>query len=230
VPLATSDDQVLGALCVFDAQPRTWPAWVVEALRDLAQATMTEIELRSALRALSRSRAELERANRELASMHADAETRSQRDEMTGLLNRRGFLEHARRAASRRQGGAVMIYADLDGLKTINDTLGHDAGDAAIVAAAAVIRAAVPGTDVIGRLGGDELAVLVTNAGIEIAEALVARIEAATQDFNETSGHEWALAISAGFAFRRADEDVDVERMLADADARMYERKRAARS
>ena len=229
VPLQTSDAQVIGTLCVFDPCPREWPPELIDALTDLAQATITEIELRSTLRDLHQSREELQHANARLHTLHADADARSRRDEMTGLLNRRGFLASAREAASHAHGGTVVVYADLDGLKHINDTLGHEAGDAAIVAAAHVLRAAFRTTDLIGRLGGDELAVLVTNADGEVAAQLLARVHEEAARFNATAGCGWRLAISAGYVACRPGEPADVDAMLAAADNQMYAIKRGRR-
>lgn len=229
VPLRTSDEQVIGTLCVFDSCPREWEPELIDALADLAHSAITEIELRSTLRELHHSRDELQRANARLERLHADADARSRRDEMTGLLNRRGFLESAREAASKTRTGTVMIYADLDGLKHINDTLGHEAGDAAIVGAAHVLRLAFRSTDLIGRLGGDELAVLVTDADGDVAARLLATMHDEVAIFNASASCGWRLSISAGYVAYPPDETVDVDAMLAEADREMYAIKRARR-
>lgn len=101
-------------------------------------------------------------------------------DELTGLLNRRGFLAAAEREwqrARRDDRGAVCVALDLSGFKGINDTYGHAEGDAALVAVADVLRAAFRGSDVVGRLGGDEFVALVVPGGEVGAAPPVAQLE-----------------------------------------------------
>ncbi|GAF68066.1 unnamed protein product, partial [marine sediment metagenome] len=228
VPLETSGGEILGTLCVVDSRPRRWSPETINLLEDLAAATVTEIELRHALRLVADSQLKLEHAVAQLSSMHAVAELQSRLDHATGILNRRGFVAAAEDALV-RGGATVMIYADLDGLKEINDTFGHEAGDAAIVAAADVLRWTFRSTDILARLGGDEFCVLLTDADATCAAALVARVEEEVRRFNETSEHRWTLSMSLGYVANDEDERASIDAMLADADAKMYATKRARR-
>jgi diguanylate cyclase (GGDEF)-like protein len=228
VPLETSDGEILGTLCVVDSRPRRWSAETINLLEELAAATVTEIELRHALRLGAESQIKLERAVAQLSSMHAVAELQSRLDHATGLLNRRGFVAAAEEALD-RGGATVMVYADLDGLKEINDTLGHEAGDAAIAAAADVLRWSFRSTDILARLGGDEFSVLLTDVDATCAAALVARVEDEVRRFNDGSQHRWTLSLSIGFVANHDDDPTSIDAMLVEADAKMYAIKRARR-
>lgn len=224
IPLETTDGYVLGALCVGDGTPREWPSHLIRVLEQIAQSTITEIELRMTLRYVRESREILARANAKLSTMNDVANEEARRDELTGLLNRRGFVTAARHAADATD-ESVVIYADLDGLKRINDHIGHDAGDAAIRAAADVMKRAFRSDDIIGRLGGDELAAFLPGANATIAELVIARIEEEVVRFNVSGEQDWTLAISCGYVARRGT--IDLESTLSDADASMYEAKKA---
>ena len=227
IPLETSDGQVLGALCVADTKPRKWPPRILHALEQIAQSTMTEIELRMTLRTVRESREILMRTNAKLVSLHRVADEEARRDELTSLLNRRGFIASAMEAAKDSE-QSVMIFADLDGLKRINDELGHEAGDAAIATAAQAMKKTFRANDIIGRLGGDELAAFLPHANEATAKRLVARIEEEVVRFNVSGEQDWTLAISVGYVARRGS--FDLETMLGEADAKMYEAKRARRA
>jgi diguanylate cyclase (GGDEF)-like protein len=229
VPLETSDGEILGALCVVDSRPRRWSAETINLLEELAAATVAEVELRHAHRLVSESQVKLEQALAQLSSMHAAAELQSRRDHATGLLNRRGFVAAAEDALARAGSRTVMVYADLDGLKEINDTFGHEVGDAAIVAAADVLRWSFRSTDLLARLGGDELCVLLADTDATCAAALVARVEDEVRRFNEGSGHRWALSLSVGFVATDENDRPSIDAMLVEADAKMYAIKRARR-
>lgn len=148
-------------------------------------------------------------------------------DELTGLQNRAGFGDLARRAMARaaREGSEVtVVFIDLDDFKAVNDEHGHDAGDQVLVASAARLLAAVRETDVVARLGGDEFAV-VCEAGPERGRSIVAaRIEAAlAQPVVLHTGVEVAVGASVGTASGAAGDDLDD--LVKRADTAMYEAK-----
>jgi diguanylate cyclase (GGDEF)-like protein len=150
-------------------------------------------------------------------------------DELTGLLNRRGFEAEIRRttAAVRRYNEkGVLIFIDLDGFKPINDSFGHAAGDAVLRHVAKLLGDNVRATDSLGRLGGDEFAILLTRttweAGLQRAEAFDALINGA--------GVQWAgqtITIRASFGFQTYGPDDDLGQLLVHADNAMYAIKRA---
>ncbi|MBN2494143.1 MAG: GGDEF domain-containing protein [Deltaproteobacteria bacterium] len=156
----------------------------------------------------------------------------SMRDELTGLLNRRGFGYAARQrlhAAQRRGERVLLLYADVDGLKRINDELGHAAGDAALKEAAGVFEETFRASDVVGRLGGDEFAALMSDEddGEQRAEDAVSRrFREALVRLNEEPDRAYELSISAGVVSSDAARPLD--EILSAADARMYARKRGS--
>ena len=154
-------------------------------------------------------------------------------DALTGLLNRPGFLaraEHELARARRSHRSAVVVYVDLDGFKAVNDSLGHEAGDLALQAAAAELRELVRPHDVVARLGGDEFALLLLDLPPgEQGTAVVDRVhERMTTGWPVVPGSRTRLSGSVGTA-AFPDDEADLPALLRRADARMYERKRARR-
>ncbi|MHB1223493.1 MAG: GGDEF domain-containing protein [Gemmatimonadaceae bacterium] len=145
-------------------------------------------------------------------------------DELTGLSNRRGFfttVEHRMQLLARRGSLCALVYGDVDGLKQANDTLGHEAGDRLLVDAARVLRATFRSTDLIARLGGDEFVVLADDVSEDI-EAMVARLEEQVAARNTNAGPDAPLlSISIGALGFRAGPSMALERLIAEADARM---------
>ena len=147
-------------------------------------------------------------------------------DELTSLHNRRGFQTFARqalRSARRRNAKATVMYFDLDGFKSLNDSLGHDEGDRALAAFARALRATFRDSDVLGRLGGDEFAALAVDAGD--TDRLVERLREATARETAAVGAV-QLAFSVGVAHTRATETATLDELLTAADGRMYVEKR----
>lgn len=181
-------------------------------------------ELRSAIEvALAKHRVEMRLRKRE-ALLVATAMV----DELTGLYNRRGFkalAEQALKRTDRRRHRTQLLFADIDGLKHVNDTLGHDVGDRAIREAAALLRSAFRTSDIVARLGGDEFVVLCTDGTTQAASASE-RFEKLISAYN-TSVHRppFELSISSGWATWESDRGETIDDLLKRADQAMYERK-----
>jgi diguanylate cyclase (GGDEF)-like protein/PAS domain S-box-containing protein len=153
-------------------------------------------------------------------------------DELTGLHNRRGFTMlagHEHRLAIRQGRGLLVVYADLDGLKTINDVQGHERGDAALCDFAAVLRTTFRASDIVARLGGDEYAVLAFDVAESDHAAVERRIHASIEAFNAGARRPYRIAASVGSATLSPGATRALDDLLAEADQRMYERKRARR-
>jgi diguanylate cyclase (GGDEF)-like protein len=151
-------------------------------------------------------------------------------DELTGLYNRRGLLALAEThlPAARRAGRKVLlVYADLDGLKRINDRLGHHQGDVAITKTAEILRSTFRRSDVIARMGGDEFVVLAIGAAEDTEATLLLRLRAHVDAFNATSMLPFRISLSAGIVGFVGDQAPALEEMLARADQLLYEKKRA---
>lgn len=161
----------------------------------------------------------------------AHLEKLSMTDELTGLYNRRGFLTHLRRelANGRRHGKpGVLVIADLDGLKAINDTLGHIAGDAAIRRFAALLDGEVRRGDIVARLGGDEFALLLHRATAEGAARRIDRLRAVVVETPVIwEGAPTPLAASFGLTALTPSDDETTA--LARADEALYAEKRGRR-
>lgn len=151
-------------------------------------------------------------------------------DALTGLLNRRGLVQRLdeRLAEARRHNEqGVVLFVDMDGLKRINDRLGHAAGDAAIRMVAEGLRNAVRAHDAVGRIGGDEFAVVMSRIGHDRGLASAARIGRAIGRLTLVhEGEAVPLSVSVGLApFTGAEP---AESLLDRADGAMYREKRAA--
>ncbi len=165
---------------------------------------------------------QLERAELELSSL-------SLTDDLTGLLNRRGFLVHAEehmKTARRTRREFLLLYADMDGLKQINDTLGHAEGSLAIVRTADILRQTLRTSDLIARLGGDEFTMLAKDTAGETSEQITTRLEENLRNYNAGRRHSYELSLSLGILRVTLDENATIEEMIAQADQLMYEQKR----
>jgi diguanylate cyclase (GGDEF)-like protein/PAS domain S-box-containing protein len=157
----------------------------------------------------------------------------SLRDGLTGLYNRRGLLELSQqvvRVAEREQHQLAVVFVDLDGLKAINDGLGHEHGDRAISEAGELLRSTCRATDLVARLGGDEFVVLASNVDEKSISALKDRLNLALAARNARPEREYELAFSLGFALYDPRAPLPLEQLISEADARMYEAKQARRT
>jgi len=148
-------------------------------------------------------------------------------DELTGLSNRRGFLLAAERLADQATKTAktfTVMFVDLNGLKEINDNLGHQEGDEAICDAATILRSTFRENDVIGRLGGDEFCILLTDDKQE-TESPTTRLEAMTDIHNLQSGRPFKVSMSVGIAVFDPSAPQPIEDLIEQADKQMYEQK-----
>lgn len=154
----------------------------------------------------------------------------SLRDELTHLYNRRGFMtlaeQHLRLA--RRQGyTALVMFADLDRLKWINDVYGHAAGSQAIINAANILRTTFRSADILARFGGDEFVVLVIDSNMSHVEAINTRLAESLAQFNMHPSYSFDLSMSFGYALFDPISDERLEQAVHAADHAMYEHKRA---
>jgi len=154
-------------------------------------------------------------------------------DELTGLFNRRGFLMMAEQQLKTAKRGSynhdaesplVMFFADLDGMKQINDTFGHAEGDWALIKTAEALRRTFRETDVLARLGGDEFTVLaILN---DEPDVLLERLQLNVQAINEASDRPFKLRLSVGTSRFDPREVNSIEELLSEADKVLYEQKR----
>lgn len=167
----------------------------------------------------------LRRANEKLAGL-------SVTDELTGVANRRGFFAQGQQlleTAGRLNKPAFLVFIDLDGLKAINDTHGHPAGDAALRAIGRVLRETLRAADIIGRLGGDEFAVLAVRDPASREAGLLRRLRRKLAAFNARRELACPLSISTGIVRLERREQATLEEFVENADRLMYDEKRRKR-
>ncbi len=173
---------------------------------------------------------EVERRKRAEAALQSLAIT----DALTGLYNRRGFttLGDQILKQARRSGHPFHLFmADLDGLKQINDTLGHLEGDQAIIAAATILRDTFRASDVIARIGGDEFAAAVVGDSDDgSVKPVLERLQQKLDEFNRKAHKSYTLGVSVGTAELNPDEVQSLETLLAQADAKLYDQKRVKKT
>jgi diguanylate cyclase (GGDEF)-like protein/PAS domain S-box-containing protein len=150
-------------------------------------------------------------------------------DELTGLFNRRGFFAFAEKQcklASRNNKRMFLLYLDLDGMKNINDELGHKEGDMALMDTADILRETFRDSDIIARLGGDEFAVLLTDIQkTEVGEIIIEHLEDNLSAFNRQKRREYEILLSMGLSRFEPEAPCSITDLLKKADILMYEDK-----
>ncbi|MDD3413510.1 MAG: GGDEF domain-containing protein [Lachnospiraceae bacterium] len=156
-------------------------------------------------------------------------DTISKSDELTGLLNRRGFLRNAEQmiTAQENQGKcAVVFYADMDNLKIINDSFGHDDGDFALENIGEILKNSFRSNDIIGRIGGDEFAaIMILEHGNNI-DSVKMRIKDISDDLNERCAKPYYIRLTVGTYEFICNNDIQIQDVLEKADVNLYEEKR----
>jgi diguanylate cyclase (GGDEF)-like protein len=154
-------------------------------------------------------------------------------DHLTGLYNHRGFFtvaEHAMKMARRSRQNLLLIFADMDGLKEINDTLGHASGSLAIAKLAAVLRNTFRDCDIVARLGGDEFGILAPNVSHDESEIVILRLRANLTAHNYDHPNDFPLGLSIGAVAIDCEDQSSLEEHLVRADNEMYLDKRFRKS
>ena len=201
-----------------------WTSTTARPIRDDEGAVLAAVSLVRDITDVKLAQLALSREANELRNI-------STVDELTGLLNRRGFFARAAaawQAANSTGQPFAIVFLDLNGLKRVNDTLGHAAGDEMIRMAARAIRDVLREGDVAARLGGDELAILVPRASEETAHMLVERVRETRARTSRGDGS--VLSASMGVSAFDPKSPRAIESLLEEADHRMYAHKRTPRT
>ncbi|MEH2194611.1 MAG: sensor domain-containing diguanylate cyclase [Nostoc sp.] len=216
-PLVTPNGLPIGTLCVIDTVPRQLSYQQLDALRRLTRQAIAQMELIQEVR--NRKQSEME--GRQL----------SLTDELTGLRNRRGFFvmaEQQLKIAHRMQLLCWVIFIDLDGLKQVNDTLGHDIGDALIVDAGQLLKQSFRNSDVVARLGGDEFIVFISSY-FKDADSIQSCLQENIANFNQQQNRRYKLSMSMGIERYSPGSNMSLEQLIAKSDELMYAHKRLKR-
>jgi diguanylate cyclase (GGDEF)-like protein/PAS domain S-box-containing protein len=166
-------------------------------------------------------------------NMEEEIRTLSVTDPLTGLYNRRGFLaiaEQQLKIAARTKIGLLLLFADLDGMKWINDHLGHKKGDEALIEAGDVLKGVFREADVVARVGGDEFCVLAVGISIENLSILENRLQEQIGINNSRENRDYSLSMSIGMVFNDSENPSTIDELMARADVLMYEQKKGKRS
>jgi len=164
--------------------------------------------------------------------MEDNLRTMSLRDELTGLYNRRGLItlaEQQLKIADRMKRGVLLLFADLDGMKFINDTYGHQEGDRALIDTTNILKDTFRGSDIIARVGGDEFVVLALETNDTYCDLLGDRLKANFDAFNKKGGRGYTLTLSVGIAHYDPENPCSVDDILKRADNLMYKDKKKRR-
>jgi len=201
-PISVPNGSKLGTLCLIDQSPRGFDEEDKALLRDLAR--MVEQEVVAV----------------QLATL----------DELTMISNRRGFetlSKHALSLCKRMESPATLLFIDLDKFKPINDTYGHAEGDHALQVFSNILRDVFRDSDVIGRMGGDEFAVLLTRSSAADCETIVQHLKQTVADYNAKATRGYNLEFSHGFVEYDTQKHASLDDLLAEADRLMYQQKKA---
>jgi two-component system cell cycle response regulator len=151
-------------------------------------------------------------------------------DDLTGLNNRRGFFalaEQQMKMAKRQRRDLLVMLADLDDMKKINDTLGHEKGDLALRDTATIMKETFRGSDVIARIGGDEFAVCIVEDEKSGEDVVAKRLQKNLDKYNNGEKRPFTLSLSLGFARCAFRFSCSIDEMLSRADKLMYEQKKS---
>ena len=219
---AARDVPIIGLSSVHDEELE------IQALREGAQDWLVKGEIdRSLLMRVIRYACERHRLTAALQSL-------ALMDTLTGLYNRRGFLtiaEEQFKLARRTGHGLSLAFVDLDGMKRINDALGHEFGDQALVATARILKATFRTSDVIARLGGDEFIVLAIATGPSFESRISKRLLQERLAHNALAGAV-SVSFSVGFAhyIPATSKETTIEQLMTEADQAMYAEKQSRRA
>lgn len=224
-PLSDPDGKRFGTLCLIDDKPREFGAEKIAVLDSFAKLVSQDICLRSAGRYAVRDLIELEEEKCFLFDL-------AMTDPLTKALNRRAFFRFAEREVlrSKRHGLDVcVLMIDIDYFKAVNDVHGHNVGDDVLKQLVGVMSDGTRDEDLVGRLGGEEFALLLPETDLERAEVLANRLREAVKRlaFSAETG-EFGISISVGISMPEAI-DPDILAALERADKALYEAKRNGR-
>lgn len=204
VPLRSPAGHNIGSLCVMDVKPRAFSKKEIDVMRDLAPLVVDELD------------------PRKIAFV----------DSLTGAMTRRAFLTEAGKEfhrARRHKRDLACIVFDLDHFKSINDLYGHAAGDYVLARVTAACRQSLRTNDHIGRLGGEEFAIVMPETGVDaaqVAESLRLKISSLVI---EQASRDVRISASFGVAILNRD-DIDFKGLLARADEALYRAKAQGRN
>ncbi len=204
--------------------------------KDIAFLQICSLQFGSLLRFLElnqmerESQRELQKSLRTIQEQNHILSFVSEYDELTHLLNRRGFMERAIRCCQQSEGKkAYLIFGDLDHLKEINDCFGHAAGDFAISNAAKYLQEALPSGAITARIGGDEFMALALSEKPNFKEVVMGHLHKIGESFNKRSEKPYYVEISVGIYEFCCDAQIDLNELIQKSDELLYQAKAVRR-
>ncbi len=198
----------------------------------IASQVSVSIEVLEIIKKQNAIKKELEKNLAETVANNRVLDEMSRSDHLTGVLNRRGFLNTTRRVLEDEQNygkKAIAIYADMDNLKIINDEFGHDEGDYSLKTIAKALTESFRQSDVVARMGGDEFAAFAIVNQDNFPDTIRKRIHSVLEGMNEQNDKLYRIAMSVGIVEFVIGEDSDIERILSEADMDLYAEKKNKR-
>jgi two-component system cell cycle response regulator len=160
--------------------------------------------------------------------MQAELRQQALVDELTGLYNRRGFTtlaDHQLKVAERSSAPVAVLFIDLDGMKRINDSLGHAEGDRALTDTSQVLSKTLRKSDLVARLGGDEFCALLLNCSPSAERVVLDRLRQNLESHNDRAGRPYRLSLSVGVSRYDPADPAPIDELIERADRSMYEQK-----
>jgi diguanylate cyclase (GGDEF)-like protein len=189
----------------------------------------TKEQLLNELEELRKRIAELEKAALKHKILEEQLREVTIRDELTGLLNRRGFFTFAEKQceiAGRNNLNLSFLFLDLDGMKKINDEFGHKVGDEALIDTANILKKSFRASDIIARIGGDEFVIIIMETPETHVEPLTVRFKANLNTHNTTEKKSYKLSLSFGLTKYSPENPCAIDKLISEADKLMYGQKR----
>lgn len=189
----------------------------------------TKEQLLNELDKLHKRIAELEKAAIKHKELEEQLREATIRDDLTGLLNRRGFFTFAEKQceiAGRNNLNLSFLFIDLDGMKEINDEFGHKVGDEALIDTANILKKSFRSSDIIARIGGDEFVIIIMETPETHVEPLTARFKANLNTHNTTANRPYKLSLSYGLTKYSSEKPCAIDELISKADKLMYGQKR----
>jgi diguanylate cyclase (GGDEF)-like protein len=229
--LAAMDGYRLGELCEFLDRSHPWlasiPGFPVKGMKEKVSQSSLYDEINRLNSELVDLQRELARKNAELERFYTEVRELSVTDDLTGVLNRRGFFERSRQEEERylrygRPLSAVMF--DIDDFKRVNDDLGHSAGDAVLGRVARRLAAELRGVDILGRYGGDEFAILLPETKTDGAMVVATRLLKVVEEPIDVGKKDVTVTVSVGIACMDSVND-SLESLLKASDQALHRAK-----
>lgn len=227
VPIFFNEDNFGLLMCSMPQELYSYFSWVIQAQISYA------LKMKKMLEEQNLIQKHLQHNIEKIKSNNAMLRQISKNDELTGIYNRRGFIELAQEKLNNPMNSdkqAVMVFADMDNLKSVNDLFGHDDGDFALITSAMMLKKCFRSTDIIARVGGDEFAAFAFTNMPNFTDVFKQRLAEVIEVFNKNSQKPYYIEISAGVYEFTCSTDTSLPELMNKADELLYKQKKNKRT